>query len=86
MEVNAIEILGLVAAGLTTVSFVPQLLRIIRTKNVEGISLAMYLVFFAGVLMWLTYGVLINSLAVTVANAVTALLVLAILVLRWRLK
>ena len=86
MEVNAIEILGLVAAGLTTVSFVPQLLRIIRTKNVEGISLAMYLVFFAGVLMWLTYGVLINSLAVTVANAVTALLVLAILILRWRLK
>lgn len=82
MEVDSTEVLGLVAATLTTISFVPQCWRIIRTKKVDDISLSMYLIFFIGILMWLVYGVLIKSLSVTLANIVTAILVSIILGLK----
>jgi MtN3 and saliva related transmembrane protein len=76
--------IGFVAATLTTVSFVPQVVRILRTRDTNGISLAMYLVFTAGILLWLTYGVMTGDLPVILANVVTFALAVTILVLKIR--
>ncbi|THD69092.1 hypothetical protein E7Z59_01825 [Robertkochia marina] len=82
MEFNGIEVIGLVAAVLTTLSFVPQCWQIFKTRKVADISLTMYLIFFIGVILWLVYGLMIGSLAVTLANSVTAILVAIILGLK----
>ncbi|GAA4104006.1 SemiSWEET transporter [Mucilaginibacter panaciglaebae] len=70
---NYIEIIGLAAAFCTTISFLPQAVKTIRSKNTEGISLSMYVVFTVGTFLWLLYGVMAHSLPVTAANAVTFL-------------
>lgn len=80
---NALTI-GFIAAFLTTVSFVPQVVRSIRTRDTKGISLAMYGAFTAGILLWLIYGLIIGEWPVIVANAVTLILCLAVLVLKIR--
>jgi MtN3 and saliva related transmembrane protein len=75
----SIEIIGLVAAVLTTSSFIPQVIKTKKTKSVENLSLSMYLTMFTGVVLWLIYGLYINSVAVILANAVTAVLTLMLL-------
>jgi len=77
-----VELIGLAAALLTTASFVPQLVRVIRTRSAKDISLAMYLAFIAGIALWLVYGLLISSLPIILANAVTLALACAILGLK----
>ncbi len=76
--------LGLTAGSLTTLAFVPQVLKTWRSKSGNDISLGMFLLFTAGVLLWLIYGILIEALPVILANAVTLLLSLAVLVLKLR--
>lgn len=76
--------LGMLAGTLTTIAFLPQLIRIWQTKSTKDISLGMFLIFTGGVLLWLIYGVLINSLPVMLANGLTFLLASAILVLKLR--
>jgi len=71
--------IGYLAAALTTGSFVPQALLTLRTRNVSGISLAMYSAFTVGVALWLAYGVLLGEWPIVVANSVTLLLALTIL-------
>ncbi len=85
MDFN-IEIIGLIAATLTTASFVPQVYKIWNTKEVENISLSMYLVMLTGVFLWLTYGVLIDSISIILANIVTAILVCMIIFFKFRYK
>lgn len=65
------ELIGYVAAFLTTCSFVPQALHTFRTRDVRGISLGMYSVFTAGVALWLVYGVVLAAWPIVVANAIT---------------
>jgi len=77
-----IELIGIIAAVLTTVGFVPQLVKTLKTKDVEGISLAMYLVLFIGLIFWLTYGFLIDSFAIKLANIVSGVLVFSLIVLK----
>ena len=79
-------VLGLSAGCLTTLAFVPQVLKTWRSKSGNDISLGMFLLFSAGVLLWLVYGILIEALPVILANAVTLLLSLAILVLKLRYR
>ena len=67
------EMIGFVAAVLTTISFIPQVYKVWKSKPVTGISLVMYLIFFCGVLLWLVYGLIINSLPMIIGNAVTVL-------------
>lgn len=74
-----VELIGLLAATLTTVSFIPQVYKVWKHKNAQSLSLTMYLLMFTGVLLWEVYGILIQSLAVIVANIITALLLLIIL-------
>ena len=78
----SVEIIGIIGASLTTASFVPQVYKVVKTKSVEGISLTMYLVFFIGILFWLYYGLKIESFSVIMANIITGILVLIILLFR----
>jgi MtN3 and saliva related transmembrane protein len=71
--------LGLLAGGLTTVSFVPQVIKIWKTKSAEDVSLKMFLALCAGVTLWLVYGFIKNDMAILVTNGITLLLALAIL-------
>jgi len=81
-----IEIIGLIAAFLTTGSFVPQLIKIWKYKSTEGVSLSMYFFMFLGVSLWFVYGFLIESLSVMLANLVAGCLQLTIIYfkLKWR--
>lgn len=73
------EIIGYIAATLTTASFVPQAVLTIRTRDTESLSLGMYSAFTLGVLCWLVYGIQVADKAIIVANAVTLMLASLIL-------
>lgn len=82
---NVIDALGYAAATLTTASFLPQAWHTFRTRDVSGISLAMYSVFSFGVALWLAYGVLLQAWPIVFANAVTLALAACILTMKLRL-
>jgi MtN3 and saliva related transmembrane protein len=79
-----VEWFGYVAAFLTTFSFLPQALMIIRSRNTSGISRGMYLMFTVGVGFWLAYGIAILSWPMILANTVTLTLAATILFLKLR--
>ena len=68
------DLIGYLAAALTTCSFVPQALHTFRTRDVSGISLGMYSVFTVGIALWLLYGLALSAWPIVVANAITLLL------------
>lgn len=78
------ELIGSLAAGLTTVSFMPQAWLSFKTRDVSGVSLGMYSLFTTGVALWLAYGLLLGAWPLVVANAITLLLALMILGLKLR--
>ena len=80
------EIIGLAAATLTTAAFVPQVYKTWKTKSADELSLTMYLVFVTGIMLWLVYGILLNSLSIILANIVTGILVLVLIYFKWRYK
>lgn len=81
-----IEIIGLVAACLTTASFVPQVYKIWKTKSADGVSLTMFSMFLLGVILWLIYGILLGSVSMTIANIITAVLATIIIYYKIKLK
>jgi MtN3 and saliva related transmembrane protein len=83
---NLIAIIGFLAAFGTTVSFLPQAVKTIQTKDTSGISLPMYILFTAGTLLWLIYGIVSGSLPVAVANAITLIFAAIILIYKIRYK
>ena len=78
--------LGLVAGVLTTIAFIPQVVKTWKTRYTRDISLGMFLIFSVGTLLWLLYGVRIGALPVVVANAVTLVLALTILIFKVKYK
>lgn len=76
------DFIGSFAAFCTTLSFLPQLVRVWQRKRADDISLTMFLLFSVGVACWLVYGLGIGSLPITVANAITLTLALTILALK----
>ena len=76
------EVIGLSAAFLTTSAFIPQVYKIYKEKNADGISLTMYIILFIGVILWFVYGLLIGSLSIIIANGATALLQLSIIIFK----
>ena len=76
------EWLGYVAASLTTLSFVPQAAKTIRSRDTHGISLGMYVVFTAGIVCWFGYGIFLGSWPMIASNAVTFVLAATILALK----
>lgn len=75
-------ILGITAGTLTTVAFIPQLAKALKSRSTGDLSWGMVLTFTIGVLLWLIYGIWIDSLPVILANAVTLLLQLGIVTLK----
>ncbi len=81
-----VEWLGVAAGTLTTLSFVPQVLKTWRTKSVEDVSLWMLLAFNAGLLMWLLYGIFTRKPAIIYANTMTLVLALSLLGMKIRYR
>ena len=77
---NIISYVGFFAGFCTTIAFIPQAMKAWKTKSTKDISLLMFLIFTTGVIFWLIYGILINELPLIVANAITLVLALSILV------
>jgi MtN3 and saliva related transmembrane protein len=78
----SMEWAGYTAAAMTTLAFVPQAWKTIRTKDTRSISLGMYVVFTAGIAMWLVYGIALDSMPMILSNIVTFLLSATILGLK----
>ena len=79
---DLVTALGLLAGALTTVAFLPQVIRTWKTKSTKDLSLAMLGTFTTGVFCWLIYGLMIDSLPIILANAVTFVLAGANMVLK----
>ena len=86
MNLESANTLGLLAGTLTTVAFVPQVVKIWKTKHATDISLGMFAIFSIGVLLWLFYGIDIGAMPVIVANAITLGLSLTILFFKIKFK
>ncbi len=75
-------IIGFLAAGFTTISYFPQVAKTLRTKETKDISLLMYIILSTGLCLWFIYGLLLNDLPIIVANGITFVLSLTILLLK----
>lgn len=80
MTSETIEILGLIAGALTTLAYVPQVVKVWRSRSARDISLGMFLLMNCGIALWLVYGLLIGSPGLIAANIVTLGLTAAVLV------
>lgn len=80
----AADLLGAAAAVCTTAAFLPQAIKVIRERETAALSLVMYLVFTTGVALWFVYGLLIGSLPVILANAITFVFAAVILATKVR--
>lgn len=78
---DTILLTGLFAAFFTTFAFAPQSIKTIRTRNTEGISVVMYIMFLTGVISWIAYGIMRSDFAVLIANIVTLFLAAPVLVI-----
>ena len=78
------DVLGYVAGALTTFAFLPQVLRIVRTRSAQDVSWGMIAMFCVGVALWLWYGIRLDSLPLIIANGVTLALVLTMFILKLR--
>jgi MtN3 and saliva related transmembrane protein len=76
------DTIGFISATLTTIAFIPQVVRVWKTKSARDVSLGMYALFNTGVALWLYYGLLIESWPIIAANSITLLLAGAIMVMK----
>ena len=83
---NLITVLGLFAGTLTTISFLPQLVKAWKSRSTHDISIGMFSLLAAGVMLWIVYGVVTADLPVVVANSVTLVFVGLILALKLRYR
>ncbi len=83
---DIIEIIGFAAALCTTLSYVPQAIKTIKTKNTGDLSLVMYIILNMGIFCWLLYGFLIWSIPIIAANIITIMLTFTILMLKIKYK
>jgi MtN3 and saliva related transmembrane protein len=81
---SVVTILGLVAGTLTTLSFLPQLLKAWKSRSTHDISIGMFSMLAVGVLLWLIYGLVTADIPVIAANAITLVFVALILALKLR--
>ena len=81
-----VKYIGFFAAFCTTIAFLPQAIKVFKSKITKDISLYMFLIFTIGVLSWLVYGLIINDMPIILANAVTLILSFFILVYKIKYK
>tara|TARA_B100000497_G_C7643642_1_gene387023 strand:- start:500 stop:769 length:270 start_codon:yes stop_codon:yes gene_type:complete len=85
-NINNIEVVGLVAATLTTYAFLPQVYKTWKTKDVSAFSLPTFSLFFIGILFWLVYGMYMESLSMILANSITLLSSFTLLVMIFKYR
>ena len=73
---------GFIAAALTTIAFLPQVIKTWRTRKAEDVSIVMLLMFITGLLFWIIYAIQTNALPVLIANIITFILNVTILILK----
>ncbi|MBR7781184.1 SemiSWEET transporter [Undibacterium luofuense] len=76
------DLVGYIAATLTTSAFIPQALMTWKNKRAEGVSLSMYVILITGVILWLTYGIMLSAWPVIIANVITLFLTIFILLMK----
>jgi MtN3 and saliva related transmembrane protein len=81
---NYITLIGYAAAIFTTVAYVPQTIRVIKTKSTGDISLGMFACLCIGIFLWMIYGIFLDSLPIIIANA--ASLVMSLVILGYKIK
>ena len=81
-QLNYIDLFGFSAALLTTIAFIPQLYKTWQTKSAEDVSLIMLILFIAGLICWIIYGLKIHSIPILVANIITFIFNFSILILK----
>ena len=81
-----IDIIGFLAGTFTTLALVPQAVKACKTKHTKDISFGWILILTIGVFLWLAYGILINSLPIIIANGLTLILSLIVLILKMKYK
>ena len=79
---NFTQIIGFSAAGITSIAFVPQLIKTWKTKSTEDVSILMLSMFILGIFLWIIYGLRIKELPIVIANSVTLILNLGILFIK----
>ena len=82
-DMTLLDLLGLSAGFLTTISFVPQIVKTWRSKSAADISTSMFALFSLGLILWLIYGFYLQSLPIILANSITLVLTAIILILKY---
>ena len=82
INLNYIDLIGFLAALLTTIAFLPQLYKTWKTKSADDVSLIMLILFITGLMFWIIYGIKINSIPILVANIITFIFNFSILILK----
>lgn len=82
-DMTLLDLLGLSAGFLTTISFLPQVVKIWRSKSAADISTSMFALFSLGLILWLIYGIYLQSMPIILANSVTLILTAIILILKY---
>ncbi|HLT81590.1 MAG TPA: SemiSWEET transporter [Cyclobacteriaceae bacterium] len=86
MTKDMIQMLGLVAGALTTIAFLPQVIKTWKSRSAKDLSLSMFSIFTLGVGLWLIYGILDNNVPVIAANLITLMLAATLLVFKFRFR
>ena len=80
------SIIGFTAAFLTTISYIPQVIKVMRSKSTEDLSLATFLLLFLGLSLWLVYGILLKNFPLIIANVITLFFISLILIHKIKYK
>lgn len=83
---SLINVIGFVAAICTSISFLPQAIKVIKTKHAKDLSLGMYIIFNFGIFLWFVYGIFTKNLPIIFANALTLIFGITILILKIKYK
>jgi MtN3 and saliva related transmembrane protein len=83
---NFVQLLGLSAGKLTTIAFLPQVIKTWKSRSAKDLSLGMFSLFCLGVALWLAYGVLVSDIPVIAANMLTLMLASTLLFFKLRFK
>ena len=81
-EFNYVDLIGFSAALLTTIAFLPQLLKTWKTKSADDVSIVMLILFITGLICWIIYGLNIHSIPILIANIITFIFNFSILILK----
>lgn len=82
MDMNYVSLIGLIAGTCTTISFLPQVIKIARSKETKALSLPMYIVLATGIFLWTVYGIFTGDMPIVLANSISLVLALTVLILK----